>query len=244
MKGVDLEGICVISCDVFDTLLRRNATAEPGRVRHVAERAAAMLLRERGLLVSKEALWRVRRNVQHLAYRALDMADPTGEVTFDALVQGMALSLGLGPAEAQVLARAEIEVERTQLTPNTSLLTWLTRRAAEGIRIIAVSDTWHTAATIRGLLDDLAKGHPVAKVYTSADLGATKRTAAIFPKVAEAEGVPASAFLHIGDDAQADERMARSAGLRPHRIFPPRLVILERRLDAARARLARKMPER
>ncbi|MBT0668685.1 HAD family hydrolase [Novosphingobium profundi] len=243
MKSVDLQGVRVISCDVFDTLLQRNAIAEPGRVKRIAQRAAEMLREERGVVIEVEALARARARAQRLAYRALDMADPNGEVGFDALMQGMALGLGLGVDEARVLARAEIAVEQTQLSPNAALLGWLAWRSADGLRIIAVSDTWHSAATIRGLLDRVAPGNPVAKVYTSADLGATKRSSAIFPKVLEAEGEPAQAFFHIGDDALADEAMAQRAGLRSHRIVPPRRTIFARRLDAARARVMRAMPE-
>lgn len=234
----------IISCDVFDTLLKRNHIAEANRVKLIARHAATLLAEECGVRIDSETLWRTRVDVQHYAYRALDMTHPTGEVRFTRMIEAMTALLGLGPREADVLARAEIAIEQTQLAPNTPLLAWLTQRAAEGIKIIAISDTWHGAATIQGLLDTVAPGNPVVKVYTSADCDATKRSGAIFPMVANAEHRPASAFFHIGDDELADERMSRHAGLHAHRISPPRMVIMYRRLNGAHARLRQRMPAR
>lgn len=234
----------VISCDVFDTLLKRNHIAESNRVKRIATRAAAMLADECGLRIDADAIWRSRVDVQHYAYRALDMTHPTGEVRFDRMMAALAALLGLGSAEAAVLARAEIAVEQTQLAPNVPLLTWLALRAAEGIRIIAVSDIWHNAATIRDLLDAAAPGNPVAMVYTSADFDASKRSGAIFPLLTAAEGVPAGAFFHIGDDELADELMPHRAGLHAHCIARPGVTLLYRRLDGVHARLRHRMPQR
>lgn len=234
----------VISCDVFDTLLKRNHIAESSRVKLIARRAAAMLADECGVRIDADAIWRNRVDVQHYAYRALDMTHPTGEVRFARMMEALAALLGLGAAEAAVLARAEIAVEQTQLAPNVPLLAWLAQRAAAGIRIIAVSDIWHDAITIRGLLDAVAPGHPVTMVYTSADFDASKRSGAIFPMLTAAEQLPAGAFFHIGDDELADERMPRRAGLNAHRIARPGMTLLYRRLDGANARLRHRMPQR
>lgn len=227
----------IISCDVFDTLLRRNGIAEPNRVRLIADRATVLLAEERGISIDARALWRARMDVQRHAYRALDMVHPTGEVTFAKLMHGMSTALGLGAIEADIFKRAEIAIERTQLAPNRALLAWLLQHAANGIRIIAISDTWHDVPTIMELLDAVAPGHPVAKVYTSADLDATKRSARIFPVIAAEEGMPPSEFLHLGDDELADDLMPRSAGWRAQRIPRSGLVMARRRLDGIRARL-------
>jgi predicted HAD superfamily hydrolase len=229
----------IVSCDVFDTLLKRNAIAEPNRVALMAQRAASMLESEREIAVSPDALRRARMDVQRYAYRVLDILHPTGEVRFTQMMETMAAGLGYGPVEAAIFTRAEIAIELTQLAPNRPLLTWLRRIADDGIRVIAISDTWHDAATIGGLLAALAPGHPIAKVYTSADLDATKRSGYIFPLIAHEEGVTASEFLHMGDDTTADDVMPRAAGLRVQRIVPPRLVMFRRRVDGMRARARR-----
>ncbi|MDB5701425.1 MAG: Haloacid dehalogenase domain protein hydrolase [Sphingomonadales bacterium] len=234
----------IISCDVFDTLLNRNHISESSRVKLIARRAASMLEERCGVRLDADAIWRTRVDVQHYAYRALDMIHPTGEVQFTRMMEATATLLGLGAPEAAVLARAEVAVEQTQLTPNLPLLSWLTDRAAEGIKVIAISDTWHDAPTIRALLDGVAPDNPVATVYTSSDCNATKRSGAIFPMVIAAERMPAETFFHIGDDELADERMSRRAGLHAHRITPPRMVMMYRRLNGAHARLRHRMPQR
>lgn len=234
----------IISCDVFDTLLKRNHIAEPNRVKLIARRAAAMLAEECGVRLEADVIWRTRIDVQHYAYRALDMTHPTGEVHFTRMMEATSTLLGLGAAEAAVLARAEVAIEQTQLAPNAPLLAWLADRAAEGNKVIAISDTWHDAPTIRALLDGVAPGNPVVTVYTSADFDATKRSGAIFPMVIAAEGRPAETFFHIGDDELADERMSQRAGLHAHRITPPGVTMMRRRLDGAHARLRISMPQR
>jgi predicted HAD superfamily hydrolase len=234
----------IISCDVFDTLLKRNHIAETNRVRLISKRAASMLAKECQVHVDPDAIWRVRSDVQHYAYRALDMTHPTGEVMFTRMIEATSTLLGLGALEAKVLARAEIAVELTQLAPNVPLLNWLKVRAAEGNKVIAISDTWHDGHTIRTLLDRVAPGNPVAAVYTSADYDATKRSGAIFPIVVAEERLPAEMFFHIGDDEVADERMARVAGFRAHRITPPRLTITLRRVNGLHARIRTSMPRR
>lgn len=227
----------IVSCDVFDTLLHRDGRSEASRQRAQARRAARRLRAERGVVVSAEAVRRARAEAQRYAYRALAMLHPSGEVRFADLIAATAGRLALGPAEAAILAESEIAVERAQLAPNRPLLAWLAARAREGRRIVAVSDTWHDAATLRALLDALAPGHPVTTIYTSADRDATKRSGSLFAHVLRAEGARPDRVLHIGDDAVADLAMARDAGLRCAPVRRPRALRLRRKLDAALARL-------
>jgi predicted HAD superfamily hydrolase len=232
----------IISCDVFDTLLKRNTLCEHSRVTLIARHAATMLARECSIVIAPAVLGQARNDVQRYAYRGLDMLHPDGEVKFARMMDGMATALGLGPDAARVLARAEIAVEKTQLAPNRRLLAWLKQRAGEGVPIIAISDTWHEALTITDLLNSVAPGHPVARVYTSADLDATKRSARIFALVAAREAVRPESFLHIGDDAVADVSMALRAGLQVSQVMPARSTILRRKLDGALHRAFRRLP--
>ncbi len=227
----------IVSCDVFDTLLHRDGRCETNRQRAVARVAAQRLRAERGIAIPAEAVRQARAEAQRYAYRALDMLHPSGEVRFAALVAATAERLALGPAEAAILAESELAVERAQLAPNRPLLAWLAAWARDGRRIVAVSDTWHEAATIRALLDAVAPGHPVMAVYTSADHDATKRSGALFTSVLRAEAAQPDRVLHIGDDAVADLAMARAAGLRCAPVRRPRALRLWRKLDAALARL-------
>ncbi|MGV7032952.1 HAD family hydrolase [Methylobacterium symbioticum] len=227
----------VISCDVFDTLLLRDHRSESRRFRDIAALAAQRLATEHGILRDPAAIWSVRVEVQRHAYRALDLARPTGDVRFADMVDAMAQVLGLSGPPAAILHEAEIAVERAQLSANAPLLEWLGAEARAGARVIAVSDIYHDAATIGLLLGALCPRHPVARIYTSADHDATKRTGALFATVLRAEGAAPGEVLHIGDDHRADVSMPRALGLRTLQVVRPRHLILRRRTDALRARL-------
>lgn len=228
----------MVSCDVFDTILHRDMRAEGSRFESVARLAATRLRSELGVERSVKAVLRARMAAHRSAYRALDQVDPTGEVRFDTIVTAMVLLLGLDLAAAAVLEGAEIAVETAQLRPNKSLLKWLKAQADLGRRIIAVSDTWHTRETILALLEQVAPGHPIAEVYTSADQNATKRTGTLFKYVVRAEGKQPHQILHIGDDPIADLAMARAAGLRCKSIPRAGYMRWGRKIDAVQFRIS------
>ncbi|NEU14274.1 hydrolase [Methylobacterium sp. BTF04] len=236
MRPPEIGHATLVSCDVFDTLLHRDHRSETRRLRDVAVLASRRLA-ECGFVRDPATVWRTRIDVQRHAYRALDLADPSGDVRFADIVDAMSQILALDARGAAILHEAEIAVERRQLAPNQPLFSWLGTQAKAGRRIIAVSDTYHTAATIAHLLDTLAPGHPIAAIHTSADYDATKRTGAIFPKVLHVEGVHPGDVLHIGDDFTADVAMARAKGIRAWQVVRPRHVRLRRKMDAVRARL-------
>lgn len=236
----------VVSCDVFDTVLHRDHRSESRRFRDIAALAARRLASEHGIERHPDAIWHVRAEVQRHAYRALALVRPEGDVRFADMVDVMARMLGIAETAAAILHEAEIAVERAQLTANVPLLDWLAEEARTGTRIIAVSDIYHEGGTLALLLAALCPRHPIARIYTSADHGATKRAGTLFARVLREEGVAAEAVLHIGDDALADVAMPQSFGLRTLQVARPRHLILRRRSDALRARLGAALiqPER
>ncbi len=227
----------IVSCDVFDTLLLRDARSEVSRHRSVARLAAHRLKAELGIVVETAAVLRARIEAQRYAYRALDMLNPRGEVRHAQIVQTMAAMLALCPDGAEILATSERAIEKAQLTPNRQLLRWLAAQAQAGRRIIATSDTWHSAETLAHVFDAVAPEHPITKIYTSADCDATKRSKALFRHVISAERVRPEQILHIGDDAVADLAMARDAGLHCAHVARPSAVRLIRKIDAALSRV-------
>jgi FMN phosphatase YigB (HAD superfamily) len=199
-------GVRLLSTDVFDTLLLRDHTGETARLA-----AAARLAAER-LGVDARALTRLRWAFQDSAYRAVAMEDPNRDTSLTAICAAMATACGLGPEAGDVLHRAEVDVDIRHLRPHRPVLDALSRLASDGMRVIAVSDTAYSAADLRRLLDAVVGEHPVAAVYTSADIGITKHSGALFPAVACREGLEPGQILHVGDNDHADVRMATEAG--------------------------------
>ncbi|WP_370693872.1 HAD family hydrolase [Methylobacterium sp. NEAU K] len=227
----------IISCDVFDTLLHRDHRSERQRFNDIAVLAARRLASERRIERHSGAIYDARIEVQKQAYRALDLSCPTGDVRFADMIEAMARILSLDAPAAEILHEAELEIERQQLKANAPLLAWLGEQAQAGCRIIAVSDIYHRGDTIAQLLAARAPHHPVARIYTSADHNATKRTGALFEVVLLEEGVAPAEILHIGDDGRADVTMAQAAGLRALQVLRPGHLVFRRRADALRARV-------
>lgn len=196
----------VVSTDVFDTVLLRDRTTETRRLALAARRAAARLG------VDPDVLVRLRWSAHDAAYRAVAMERPHGDASLAAMCTTMATALGLGDDAARVLRETEVDLDVAHLRPNRPLLALLGKAARRGVRVIAVSDIYYGEADLRRMLDAVAGPHPLAAVYSSADLGLTKHAGSIFAEVARREHVAPGAIVHVGDHAGSDVRMARAAG--------------------------------
>lgn len=225
----DAEAIDVVSVDLFDTVLLRDHRCERRRFLLMARRAAAAL-QQAGHDVPAEALYRTRLDAQRLAYRALELARPEGDVPLGRIYHMQTTILGLPPGAGEVLKTAELDFEAASLRPNRGLLARLAALRTGGKRIIAISDIYLPRADLCGLLGRVAPGHPIDAVYCSAELNLTKRSSELFRAVLALEGVQARRVLHLGDDRRADHEMARRAGLQAQWL-PRRRMKLLRKLD-------------
>ena len=196
----------LISTDLFDTVLLRDASTETERLAAAARRAAPVVG------VGAEALVRLRWALQESAYGAVALERPEGEARLEAMCAAMAAALGGGHAEAEVLRAAEVAVDIGHLRAHRRLLALLGGAREGGTRVVAVSDTYYGAADLRTILDAVV-GPPVPldAVYSSADVGLTKHAGGLFDEVARREGVPGHRVLHVGDHSDADVARARAA---------------------------------
>ena len=204
----------VLSTDLFDTVLLRDQTIESGRLASACRRSAARLG------VDPAALTRLRWSLQGIAYRAVTIERPEAEASLSAICRTMSTALGLSEGAARDLQQTEVVVDIEHLHPNRPLLELLDRVRRSGTRVIAVSDTYLDQADLHRILDSVLGAHPIAAVYSSADLGVTKHRGGVFAAVAEQENIPAERILHVGDNYQVDVRMARHAGW--HAVHLPR----------------------
>lgn len=230
-------GVQVVSTDVFDTLVLRDATTESFRMAEGARRAAAQL----GL--PARALVQLRWTAHDSAYRAVRIEGAGGEATLTAMTRSVATAAGLDARETAQMRAAELEADAAHLRPHDGLLAEIDAARVRGLRVVAVSDTWYSAGDVRTILATVLGRVPVDEVYTSADLGATKHAGGIFAEVVRREGVPGSAIVHVGDDPRADVAQARAAGwtaVHVPRVRVPRATRLPGRLRSVRAVLERR----
>ena len=227
----DPKAIDLVSVDLFDTLLLRDHRCERRHFLLMAREACAALERA-GHRVSAQALHQARLDAQRLAYRALELTRPQGDVPLARIHQLQTTILGLPQEVAEILRAVELAFEASTLRPNRSLLRQLTALHAGGKRVIAISDIYLPREALCELLDRIAPGHPIDAVYCSAELNLTKRSSELFGAVLELEGATPERVLHLGDDRRADLEMARRAGLQS-RWLPRRHMKLLRKLDRA-----------
>ena len=230
-SGLDETNIDIISTDIFDTILLRNCSC--GR-RHFLEiaRQSAKKLKAIGYPLEAEEILRARNEAQALAYRAVEIERPEGDVKLGQILRLQARLLGLPPSAHGFLHEAEFECEVRSLKPNRPLLDRLARFRSQGKRIIGISDTYLPETMLTRLLGVIATGHPIEALYSSSDWGVTKKSSRLFEKVIAAEHAVARRILHCGDNRLADFIMARNAGLQSVLLERPRYVREWRKLDA------------
>lgn len=156
-----LDGVSLISTDVFDTLLLRRLRSERSRIVE-GERLFARFLGERGFSVSVERLVDLRLRAQALAHRAVNM-NGNGEVGFLDITRRQLQVLGLPEELAQDRLGIEIEVEKRSLRPNRALAAALRR---SGLPVVAISDTGLPAAAIAGLIEHHHGPELISRVYS------------------------------------------------------------------------------
>lgn len=203
----------LISTDVFDTLLLRRRKSERSRI-VAAEAKFARLLAERGFSVPPDDLVRVRLLAQKSAYRALNTGDGAGEVRLTDIICNQLNILGLPENLVEERLAIELASEKKALSANGALAMLLRRYHAAGLRVVAVSDTGLPADKLTELIDYFHGPGLIDRVYSSADMGASKRHGGLFSAVLEAESVSPSQMLHIGDDERADFHVPEGMGIR------------------------------
>ncbi|MDM9625172.1 hydrolase [Rhizobium sp. S152] len=233
-----LDGIDLISTDVFDTLLLRHARSQRSRLMQ-AEQRFARFLRDEGTPISAEHLFRTRQLAERFAYRALNVGGGSGEVRLVDIIQRQFVMLGLPERLMEQRISFEMAIEKVSLSANRKLAKILRLHRQAGIRIVAISDTALPRRQLTELIDYFHGPGLIDNVYSSADIGESKRFGKLFSRVLEAEGIEASRLLHIGDDHLADYVVPKTMGIHALHIPKGRLKRFATRADGARAEAVR-----
>jgi FMN phosphatase YigB (HAD superfamily) len=221
-----------ISVDVFDTLLLRKPVSERRRFYKIAT-AFSSLVPHPYQRPSPELVYEARVEAQRWAYRALDAGSVDGEVKIFDIFDRQLRLLGLPRELDSLLMKAELQVERDVLRPNQSLIGWLKWQRTRNIPVIAISDTTLPATALRSLIEAVAEPKVIDRIYTSADLGLSKRKGGLFKEVANREKVEVGELIHFGDDRRADLEQGLAAGVRATHLRRPSVFVLSRKLDGS-----------
>ncbi|UUO04586.1 hypothetical protein M4951_14425 [Blastopirellula sp. J2-11] len=144
-----------------------------------------------------------RRNASH------------GETTFDAIYEQLAISLGLTLDRCERMKAMELKTELDVSIPIMSTIAEIRLLLEQGMRVVLISDMYHSADFIRSLLHqccpDIASR---CKLYVSSEHLKTKGSGALFHHVSEVEKAPLSRLSHSGDHPQSDVMVPRRIGAR------------------------------
>ncbi|PDV97620.1 HAD family hydrolase [Candidatus Chloroploca asiatica] len=216
----------VTSFDVFDTLLTR-VTGQPSAIFLFLGR---QLAHEGALPCSPEVFARLRSEAEQRAFENAGGLD--SHVNLARIYEELGVILGLDASQRQMMMKAELEMERRFLRPLPAMAERLARLRATGQRVVFTSDMYLSAQTILEWLvaHDLAT--PDDTCYVSSEYGASKVSGALFDLLVQREGVAPKEVLHIGNNARADFRGAKMAGLRAELVTDGNLNRYEDALSA------------
>lgn len=212
----------VVSFDVFSTLLQRRVS--PEQLNQALCRALHRALSAAYPDSMAQCDWHQINQLRDQAYarlaNALQQKGQDPEVRLNdwltAWVAALPVTWTAAEQPRQWVQWLQHELVRRELwacRANADLLAWCQQLKASGKRLIVISDMYYDEAIVRQLL--LNAGYApdcFDAVYVSSDYGATKASGRLFARVAEQEGLPAKAFLHLGDNRNSDVVQPKRAG--------------------------------
>ncbi len=213
----------VRSFDVFDTVLTRRV----GDPEALLDLLAVRLARAGTASATPAAFAAARRRCERELTRRDDLYP-----TLLRVYEEVAHALNEAPERVELWVQAEEELERelTVAVPGAAEL--LAQARAEADLVVFVSDTPHSEAFVRQLLERAGLLADDDRVFTSAGRPCSKSVGGFFGAVAQELGPPGSLDLHhVGDNRRSDVAGARLEGWAASWAPQARLTRYERLLE-------------
>lgn len=202
-----IDGARVVSFDVFDTLVTRACASPPDVFRFLALEPPFDTV---GL--TPDEICAHRQAAEHEVRRArFATSRRDAEVTLAEIHDALARRIGL--TDGAPFAAAELAAERRLLRANPRVCAWLDRARRAGARVLAISDTWYSAAELHALLTHANIDIALDDIITSADHRSTKQEGTLFAIAQQHSGANPSTWVHIGDHPVSDEQTPRRHGI-------------------------------
>jgi predicted HAD superfamily hydrolase len=195
----------VVSFDVFDTSILR-ALARPEDLFLLMEPAVRRRLGRLSLDFAA-----ARRTAERLARERVWEKERLPEVSLEEIYSALAESIELDPAQAREIIEMEIAAELDVCRQNPfihELYRWCLDR---GKRVAFISDTYLPETVIADILRDAGYGR-YEVLLASSTSRRTKSSGELY-SVARSRLGAGSKWLHVGDNLDADIKMARTHGL-------------------------------
>jgi FMN phosphatase YigB (HAD superfamily) len=228
------EGREVLSLDIFDTLLVRDAVPEAERFARISEAMRAAL--PEGLRpADAQDILIPRVEAFRFTYRTRPRIEGCAEGSLDDMLAQIARAVAPGADDiaelVETLRRAEIATEAASLRPNLALIDAIDAFRAQGGRVVLVSDMYIGADDIAEIVEAVAPGlmAKVARLWSSADVIVSKRSGKVFARIEADMGLMPRDFVHFGDSLPGDVLRPRARGWAAWHMPVPRRTIADRR---------------
>ena len=204
----------VVSFDLFETLVTRFAS----RPDDILELAA---LRTSGNSCSSDEMLAARKSAEFSCRNQFGAFKFGLEAVYQTIPD-------LSERITAALHQNELRVEQALSVPRQAVLHILRKCRASGKQVCIVTDTHLPRDTIEAIIHSCALGD-VPALYMSCEQGLSKAHNGELFELVKQE-YPGLKILHIGDNAESDERNARAQGLSSFRISSPAELLGQSRL--------------
>jgi FMN phosphatase YigB (HAD superfamily) len=220
-----IDRVDLVSFDLFDTVLLRPSLSADAVQRYVGVELAAQH-------PDAPDFFAARKSAEHAA-RAAQGFD--GDVGLGIIYERMKLDGDWSDEALASARRLELEVELRLVQTRPPIVEALHYARSLGKRIIAISDTYFGRADIEALLAAAGLTDLFDEIYLSSEHNARKDRGDIWKLIAGKEAVPASRWLHVGDNEVSDMQRAGDAGLFVYHAMNPAMMLQQKGLFSGAA---------
>ncbi|TDI67650.1 MAG: hypothetical protein E2O88_07610 [Bacteroidetes bacterium] len=214
--------ICMVSVDIFDTLLLR--TTLPERVKFGKfgkEKAKVLQPKAFGKKVTPRYLHLLRTYAARIAYRNRRLIHGAREATLDEIYDVMfaciSADLDVLPGEVGGLQRQfrdiELALENDDLSVNRRLKQILACASNNGKKVVAISDMYLSYDDVKKLLVPKGVWDLFDNVYVSSEFGFGKASGSLFDEVLSRHDLLPCQVTHIGDNWFFDYQVPKEKGI-------------------------------
>ena len=215
---IALEGVDVLSMDIFDTCLQRIVPL-PSSVFRMAAREAG----DHG--PEAERFAEIRRSTEEKLRRAAQEEGRAEDVDLAEIYRDLARQHGWSGEEEERRCQREIQLEKRLVRARPEALRLVRSASERGCRVVYTSEMYLPESVLAEMLEEV--GFPVrpGSVYASGSRGLSKGSGRLYAFLKEQ--YPRQKFLHVGDNPASDEAAAAAAGIKPVLVTPPGRVLNE-----------------
>ncbi|MBU0640347.1 MAG: HAD hydrolase-like protein [Planctomycetes bacterium] len=204
-----------VGFDVFDTLLRRRV--EPERIKDLVAQHLAQRLAERNGHAPDWTLLRHKRRLLEVALgQEAEARGDDHEFRLAEMAERWLAQCSLDDPQgtlARELVAHELNLERTATLPTPGIGETLAALAAQGVRLIFVTDIYLDVDGVWDLLRHHGLAGFFAAGYCSSSNFRTKRSGRLFDEVLQQENLNPADFLFVGDNPFSDVDSPQRRGI-------------------------------